>query len=274
MVGIRLRGVALVCVLLIPAGCSGSSSEGSPPADVSETPADPSPTEEVLEGGLEPRPDLPELEDGEVTGCIPLCGPAGLTVPGPLPANEVYQTELFFGGYMTFTPTVDGWQGLEDSNGELKIFPPDGGDYGVSFSLDLFPVRGEKPVKPVPTSIDEWIDWYEANPSLETSNVSKTKIGDVPATRIDITTSKTAENDDPGCPADACVNVWSFAHWDFFNGIAGNDIYRQYLAEVTYGGKAHILSAIVETRDAADLKTVAPVVEDLLRTVTLPVARG
>ena len=36
-----------------------------------------------------------------------------------------------------------GWSSLQDSTGELKLIPPGGTDYGVSFALDLYPVRGE-----------------------------------------------------------------------------------------------------------------------------------
>jgi hypothetical protein len=174
---------------------------------------------------------------------------------------------------MTLTQK-DGWSGFEDSTGELKLIPPGGTDYGVGFALDVYPVRGDRPVNPGPKTVRDWIRWYQANPSLKVSRPLPTKIGKISATRIDLSVAKTAKNDDPDCPAPTCVNIWGFPTWDHFNGIAGNDIYRQYLAEVSYSGTTHMFSVTVESRDAADLNAVTPKVEKLLRTVTLPVASG
>ena len=171
---------------------------------------------------------------------------------------------------MTLTPD-DGWSALEDSAGELKLIPPGNDDYGVGFALDLFPVQGYDPVLPAPTTVDEWIGWYQGNPDVNVTPPTSTKIGDIPATRIDVSVSDTAEST-LGCPELTCVNIWGFERWTHFNGIAGDDVYRQYLADVTYSGTSHVFSVTVEGRDEADLAAVSPKVESLLRTVTLPVA--
>jgi len=68
------------------------------------------------------------------------------------------------------------------------------------------------------------------------------------------------------------VNIWGFETWTHFNGFAGDDVYRQFLADVTYSGMSHMFSVTVESRYEADLAAVSLKVESLLRTVTLPVA--
>ena len=77
-----------------------------------------------------------------------------------------------------------------------------------------------------------------------------------------------------GAPPAPCVNIWGFPTWDHFNGIAGDDVYRQYLAEVSYSETRHTLSVTVETRNESDLIVVAPLVEELLENVPLTAVTG
>jgi hypothetical protein len=133
----------------------------------------------------------------------------GLETPGSLAAGVRYQTRWFFGGYMTLAPQA-GWSGREDSSGELKLILPGEDEYGVGFALDLFPVRGQRPVKPRLTTVRQWISWYRHNPSLEASREAAATIGGIAARRIDLAVSKRATNDDPQCPAATCVNIWGF----------------------------------------------------------------
>jgi hypothetical protein len=223
-------------------------------------------------GTLEPRPNVPKLHDGEAAACLPGCV-HGLATPGPLEPGTRYQTRWFFGGYMTVQPHA-AWGGREDSSGELKLILPGDDEYGVGFALDLFPVRGERRVTTQPRTVRQWITWYRHNPSLETSNETATTIGGLAATRVDLTPSKDATNDDPDCPAPTCVNIWGFPQWGHPGGIAGDDVYRQYLANVVYSGTRHVFSVTVEARDRSHLKAIAEPVEELLRTVTIPAHAG
>lgn len=174
---------------------------------------------------------------------------------------------------MTVTPEA-AWSGREDSSGELKLILPGEDEYGVGFALDLFPVRGDERVEPRLTTVSQWMSWYRQNPSLDTSRATATTIGGLPAMRVDVAVSKKARNDDPQCPAPTCVNIWGFPQWSHYNGIAGDDVYRQYLADVVYSGTRHVFSVTVEARDRAPLAAVTPTVEKLLRTVTLPAHSG
>jgi hypothetical protein len=65
-----------------------------------------------------------------------------------------------------------------------------------------------------------------------------------------------------------------FPQCDHYDGIAGDDIYRQYLADVTYSGTRHVFSVTVEARDRAHLASGARTVEQLLRTVNVPAHSG
>jgi hypothetical protein len=129
-------------------------------------------------------------------------------------------------------------------------------------------------VKPRLTTVRQWISWYRHNPSLEASREAAATIGGIAARRIDLAVSKRATNDDPQCPAATCVNIWGFPQWDHYNGIAGDDVYRQYLADVTYSGTRHVFSVTVEARDQAHLASRARAVEQLLRTLTVPAHSG
>ena len=88
--------LALVCLALLLGSCAettGSSADSSPVG--SSRPVDSS----VPPGGLEERPGRPALVDGEAASCIPMCG-EGRVAGGQLPQG-LYQTQWFFGGYMT-----------------------------------------------------------------------------------------------------------------------------------------------------------------------------
>jgi hypothetical protein len=216
---------------------------------------------------LAPRPDLPPLVEGELAACLPLCA-KGRVVPGDLPLGT-YQTQWFFGGYMTLS-FERAWTGLEDSTGELKIAPATDSEYGVGFALDLHPVLNGRQVNGVPMTAAGLLDWLDGSPNLGVSKPTATSIGNLPSTAVDIRLSKAAVNDDPGCPAQTCVNFLGFPQWDHANGIAGDDVYRLYLADVRYSGTNHVFSVTVEGRDRTHLRGIVPAVEQVLGTVEVP----
>ncbi len=200
---------------------------------------------------------MPECTSGRVVPDIPL---------------GAYQTAWFFGGYMTLAfDTV--WTPVEDSAGEFKVRPEGDDEYGVSFSLDNYPVRDGKKVAGVPRTVAGWVRWHERDPRLIVSEPRTAKIGPLRATAFDVRLSRKAGKEDPGCPA-ACADLWGNDKFDHANGILGDDVYRLYLADVRYSGSPHLLIVNVEGRDAAHLAKFAPQVEHLLEAVTLPVAHG
>jgi hypothetical protein len=251
----------LAVIALFTTACAeapeSTSDGGSPTASATVSEAPP---------GLEDRPTLPELVDGEADACLPLCE-AGLTQPGVLPAGT-YQTVWFFGGYMTIE--LDGsWTGIEDSTGEFKIAPTEDTDYGVSFTLDLFPVSDGTRVDGVPLTAEGLEDWLRANPYLVVSRAMRGDISGLPATVIDVSLSARAPREHADCP-DPCVDFVSFEQWDHANGILGDDVYRFYLADVSYSGSEHIFIVNIEGRDEAHLDSFGSLVEDLMPTVQVP----
>jgi hypothetical protein len=61
------------------------------------------------------------------------------------------------------------------------------------------------------------------------------------------------------------------SQWDGDWGIAGKQVQRFYLADVTYGGVGHLFVAVVYPEDPADIETFASRGEKhLLATVRVP----
>lgn len=80
----------------------------------------------------------------------------------------------------------------------------------------------------------------EAELQLEASAPTRGTIGDLSATVVDVSLADDAVNDDPTCPVRACALFQGFPQWDGTFGIAGSQVQRIYLSDVTYGGKDHL----------------------------------
>ena len=221
--------------------------------------------------GLEVRHGRPPLVNGEAAACIPLCGRGRLAL-GSLPAGR-YQTEWFFGGYMTIE--TDGtWQRSEDSDGELSIPVSGSGDdvYRLAFFLDPVLVVDDHPQQ-VERSAAAYVRWLSGRPQLIVSKPIAAAIDDVPATAIDIRLAPSAPHQYADCPA-ACVTFLQVAAFDHSDGILGDDVYRFMFADVSYSGSDHLLVVKIEGRDADDLDAVVARVEPLLDTVVVPAKPG
>jgi hypothetical protein len=247
-------------LVVLLAACSApatSAPPGSVTASTSTAPSAPA---------LADRQGLPDLVDGEADPCLPLCV-TGLVRPGPL-REGTYQTQWFFGGYMTIE--MDGtWTGIEDSTGEFKIAPADDPEYGISFALDLYPVADGERVEDVPLTAEGLLSWLRANPRLVVSAESAGSIGPWPAAVVDVSLSDAATPEHDDCPA-PCVDFIGFQQWDHANGILGDDVYRFWFADVTYGGTDHLFVVNVEGRDAEHVDQFARLAEELLATVRVP----
>lgn len=271
-----LRALTLAAAV---AACGGAAPAASiPRPNASPTAASAPPTGVVtgaphptLPRGLELRGGRPALVNGEAAACIPLCG-EGRVAGGKLPEGR-YQTEWFFGGYMTLE--TDGtWVRDEDSNGELSLPVSGSGEdtYRVAFFLDPALVI-EDQIQDVPRTAAEYVEWLSARPHLVVSKAVATTIGALPATSVDIRLAATAPRQYEDCPA-ACVTFLKVAAFDHSDGVLGDDVYRFYLADVSYSGSDHMLVVKVEGRDAGDLRTVLERVEPMLETVVVPARQG
>ena len=170
---------------------------------------------------------------------------------------------------MTITPQRE-WRGDEDSTGELSLHLPDESDYGIHFVLDMYPAKNGARVAGVPFTSAGLIGWLQGDENFVVSQPTDTRIGLLQGTVVDVRLSKKAPQQYADCGA-PCVDMLGFEQFnDPYGGIRGDDVYRIYFADVEYGGTEHVLVVTVEGRSSEYLETIAPAVDELLATVTVP----
>jgi hypothetical protein len=208
-----------------------------------------------------------------VSACVPDCG-FGLTQPGRLPSG--YRTEWFFGGMMT--ASFDGaWESAEDSTAEFRVAQVGEPNDAIFFWLDVYAVERFERVRDVPLTADGIVGWLGANPNLDASEPRPGAIGGLPATVIDVSISRSAENDEGGnpyCERRTCINYLGFDQWDRLGtwGIAGDQVHRLYLSNVRYGGGGHLFVAAIAVE--RNLESFAPRAEAVIASVRVPVEPG
>jgi hypothetical protein len=203
-----------------------------------------------------------------IRGCVPACL-HGIIEPGDLPKGE-YRTVWFFGGEMRLT-FERGWTSTQDSSGEFRASPlyaPDEND--ILFWEDVYPVENGERVKGVPRTAAGLLDWLTSSTQLEVSAPTPGAIGAFPATVVDIRLAPDAVNDDPNCPSRVCANFMGFPQWDGTFGIAGRQVQRFYLSDVTYGGRDHLFVAVIYPQKPTDMKALRVAGERLIATVRVP----
>ncbi len=185
---------------------------------------------------------------------------------------EVYTTSEFLGGGMEVRLDDDKWIVSADSPAHFAAAEEDDPEYRVLFSLDAYPVENGQRVKGVPVTAEGLLNWLEANDSLHVASEPDGSIGGrVPAKVADISISSEAVNDDPGCPAEVCVNPIAFPPSDEVYGLAGDDVIRLYLSDIEYGGNKHLLVVAIEGRDRRDLDAFVPPAEELIASIDAPI---
>jgi hypothetical protein len=194
----------------------------------------------------------------------------GITEPGHLPEGE-YETEWFFGGEMTLTFDA-GWTSREDSSGEFQASRLDTPETEIAFWEDIYPVKPNtvKRIEGVPPTVAGLLGWMKSSSQLKISAPTHGTIGHLRATVVDVRVAEDAVNDDPNCPASACVNFLGFPQWDGPFGISSEQALRFYLSDVTYGGRDHLFVVVINAANPAGIKTLGPAAEQLIGTVRVP----
>ena len=213
----------------------------------------------------------------KIPGCAPQCLPPGFTEPGNLPAGK-YKTRYFFARQMTLS-FAKGWFSEEDSTGEFSAGPRKSPDTRVIFWVDVHAVQASAPgemqrVGPLRRTSTSLLAWLQKNPNLTVSKATSGKIGTIRARVVDIGLSDGAVNDDPGCPAKACVNFLQFPQWGEPYGLAGESISRFYFSDVRYGGQRHLFVAVIEAVGRAQLDALLAPAKKLIATVRVPASQG
>ena len=199
----------------------------------------------------------------------PSCNQPGLSRPGPLSTGP-YETEWFFGDEMVIT-LGEPWGVHEDSTGEFALELHSDPTMLLLFWEDVYPVEHGRRVPGVPLTANGLLGWMRDDPRLDLSVAHRGTIGGgLPATIVDVSISKTAPNEDPSCPSDACVLWLGYPQWEGTWGIAKPQVQRFYLSDVTYGGKTHLFVAVVYPDDPADMETFLPHAEDVIASVQVP----
>lgn len=254
--------ILAVVASLLGAACGSNgetaSQTGAAPATETSTGA----TGETATTDEAPVPD-------PIDGCVPRCNPPGIVQPGPVPVGP-YETQWFFGGELVASMDEE-WLVSEDSTGEFALSPRALPADSVLFWEDVYPVEDGTQVKGVPMTTQGLLKWMKKDPRLEVSDGHEGRIGDIPATVVDVSVADGAKNDDPaGCPTPVCVLFLGFPQWDGSWGITDQQTPRLYLSDVTYGGEQHLFVAAIYADLAADTNVFRPHGEDLIATVQVP----
>jgi hypothetical protein len=210
--------------------------------------------------------------------CAPGCiRPDANYEPGAFTAGT-YTTKYFLGHALTITVPA-GWSGGEDNRRELNLGPSGQDDHGIKFWEDGKPPAKNSvlPAPGVPDTAAGVLAWLQANKNLGVSMPASGMIGKFPATVVDIGIAAGAANEDPGgCPVKVCVNLMTWT--DFPDGpeygFGVPKVVRLYLADITYGGTPHLLMALVDGRDRADLEAFLPLAIPIIASATAPVSPG
>jgi len=178
-----------------------------------------------------------------IEGCVPQCNTPGLVAPGPVPTGP-YETQWFFGGEMVVSLDEE-WSIGEDSTGEFALSPRALPSDVVLFWEDVYPVEDGRRAAGTPMTADGELNWMKNDPRLVVSHPHPGRIGDLPATVVDVSVSDRAKNDDPACPTPVCVLFLGFPQWDGTFGITDQQTPRLYLSDVTYGDQQHLFVAVI-----------------------------
>ena len=190
------------------------------------------------------------------------------------PSSRQYTTAEFLAGGLT-VQLPSRWEVVEDSRLHLSTASPNDSDYRVLWSIDAFALHAGRKVAGVPSLAAPLIGWLRNNSDLRGVEAKRSTIGsELGARVVDVTLAPRAVNDDPGCPAKACVNFLHFFGASEPYGLAGNDAVRFYFADMKYKGTRHLLIVAIEGRDRADLAARRPAAERLIHTAQLALSSG
>jgi hypothetical protein len=196
---------------------------------------------------------------------------SGIVKPGNLPTGE-YQTQYFFGGRMQVTLNGN-WASDEDSTGGFNLSPRGSRD-AIFFWEDVYPLENGARVEGVPITAAGLLDWLSKSPRLKTTTPVAGKIGEaIPATIVDVSVPAGAKNEDPTCVGvyDVCILFLGFPQWGDQWGIAGPQVQRFYIADVSYGRATHVFVAVIYPDDPANRESFRAIAEPLIASVRVPV---
>ena len=201
--------------------------------------------------------------ESEIRGCVPKCS-TGFADPGSIGPGP-YTTAGFLDGHLTVTYESP-WESHEDQGVEFSSAPAGEWElHRVLFWDDILPADNGRVVTSVPNTAAGWVDWLRSNPIVSVTSPHHATITKVrlPAMYVDIT-------DAPGGETFPAFITWPNAGGNVYE-IGGPFVFRLYLAEVTYGGKDHLLAVAVEGQDSADLEAFLPQAKQVIASADAPI---
>jgi hypothetical protein len=207
----------------------------------------------------------PTPSESEIRGCVPECS-TGFSDPGAIGPGP-YTTAAFLDGQLTVT-YPSRWESHEDQGVEFSSAPAAKWDvHRVLFWDDILPwdQKHGRVATGVPSTTAGWVEWLSSNPIVTVTSPRHATITRMrlPATYIDITDASGGER----FPEPI---TWPNAGGNRY-GMGGDFVLRLYLAEVTYGGKDHLLAVAVEGQDSEDLKSFLPEAKQVIASAEAPI---
>ncbi|HET7181491.1 MAG TPA: hypothetical protein VFI15_04590 [Candidatus Limnocylindrales bacterium] len=230
------RMLLLLIAAATAAACTGATGSAAPThAAVAPTAATFAPT---------PTPFIPTNPPPTlIPGCLPQCWQGRLIRPGAI--SGTYKTKYFFGGNLTIT-VPDGWNGYEDSTGELAVGRPNDDVARLDFWIDVYAAKDSSGAEDttVERTGDAILAWFLDKPLIEVIKQDAVTIDGIPAVSVEYRRKDKAPTDDPACPKEIqpCTIAFGYPEWngEFF-GEGGPFHSKLIVADAMWGGQRHTI---------------------------------
>jgi hypothetical protein len=173
-----------------------------------------------------------------------------------------------------------GWSSTGTGPTELNLVPPAGPpDDAVKFWLDMLAIKSTglhhgTILTNVGTTPGALLAWLTSNPDfLLVSRPAPATIGqDITMTSLVVGVSRSANYEDPGCPAGPrCADMFTSRHWSPGGySIGGDEEVRLYLGTIKVSGSPHTFLIALDAADHADLMRLENAAKPILGSVRLP----
>jgi hypothetical protein len=188
----------------------------------------------------------------------------GLTCLGVL-TGGTHHTEHFSPGF-GFDMSSDRWVNFAENGGSFAFLSIDRPGDAILFFREPWPTKPDGVRAPsVASVVADLTDWLTTNPALVATKPQPVTIGGLAGTRMDLALAPGAENGDPSCPVQVCVNLFigRSRTWEWDWGFAGPERQRVYLLEAPDA----VLAIFVDSLDGTTFDEMIVDADAILATV-------
>lgn len=189
--------------------------------------------------------------------------------------------EGFFPGLQLTIP--DGWLAQETDWGELKLIPADQGEEFLLLWKDLVPTitnnrdgKVGQPIHGADASADALVTWLTSSSDVEIiDGPTDVTVGDgIEGVELTLTTSDTANFDEPECPANPrCVALFTdLHHWPTGESysIGGDEVSRIFISTAHFPEGDHTFFVTLDAINADHLPALADQAQPIIDSLQLP----